>query len=705
LRELFMLASITSSPRQRYSMPLSIPTNLAVSGSSIKADRFLSQQTDRAIPIMHFGNSAPNLAMLKGKTVIAPSVEFDDHEIDALVGGLGVASKLIPSLMSKYLGMEPHIILPASRGIDARTARWTPLLEEGNLIEVPTYTSHFEKFGPLFHRKRQEDKLYFQLYKTQYTDPDNEAKMAIYAIGDLPEKNGGKTYFKQFPHMYLGHNPKLGQAAYQQDHSVKNTIAAVTLFNRAAAEATRKLLDPSLKGHIEHLDAILIHGSLLSPYAHMLKQLEPEKFNSAGRVFVIHASEDFILAKTQKLREFLSLPTFMPNWFNRSNRKQEVPKEQGSFSWLTAGFGASHAIMTDKNFSIRMAESYQRIFGDNPISRVLRNPEKTTSFLLDGKSMHYPLTALDPTKTNSTELSVPGAKFTPISPELFAPKKDEPVSFTPIQAYKTKNKAALYNMLEALPRTEQFKGHVYGHLDRQNNSRVFSFFGRLSPSKKGEILFADAIEQFLLEHPHTNAQFIASSHTLNQKKSQERLQDLAKRFPGKFVYISGQPNRKILMGGSDFGVVPSLSEGFGLVQLEYMGLATPIVAHPIEGLKSTIDSSRAILVKPALTEKEVSDYSRHIYPKLYGTRHSSWSSWNPWHKPEPSGGEQAEQKAVTALKEAFTKGMSLSNEKVLQMSLDACRYVAVEHSPKTIAEERFAPPFIHAIEQSKLHEK
>jgi glycogen synthase len=176
--------------------------------------------------------------------------------------------------------------------------------------------------------------------------------------------------------------------------------------------------------------------------------------------------------------------------------------------------------------------------------------------------MHHGILETDNPRT------VPGLKI-----EGFTPLKD-PVTPEEVARFKAVNKKALQKAL---------------NLNQDPGAVVFSFVNRFDPLQKGFGLVTDTVKTFMKANPKAQMVLCGSEPTAS---IEAELQSLAKtpELRGRFYYTTERTSlnrRHQVMAGSDFFLMPSIYEPFGLSQLEAMKMAAIPIVMDVDGLKST----------------------------------------------------------------------------------------------------------------------
>ncbi len=119
--------------------------------------------------------------------------------------------------------------------------------------------------------------------------------------------------------------------------------------------------------------------------------------------------------------------------------------------------------------------------------------------------------------------------------------------------------------------------------------------------RKGLPLLIKAVSHLRFQYPHICV------HVVGRDRNENRISALACRFgiSRNIKFHGRQPHKKVLemMAGASAFVMPSLTEGFGLVYLEAMRMGTPVVATSIGGAKEVFKNMKDVIFVDPQDEK------------------------------------------------------------------------------------------------------
>jgi glycogen synthase len=129
-------------------------------------------------------------------------------------------------------------------------------------------------------------------------------------------------------------------------------------------------------------------------------------------------------------------------------------------------------------------------------------------------------------------------------------------------------------------------------LRQDPNATVFCSMNRFDPYQKGFALFTNAAEKFLLENPKAQL-VIIQRNAANFPQINEWIEKMNDNpeLKGR-VYL---PNKTIplymmarINAGSDFSIINSLYEPYGLTVLEAMKMGATVIGHGVDGIASAV---------------------------------------------------------------------------------------------------------------------
>ncbi|MGI8601665.1 MAG: glycogen/starch synthase [Verrucomicrobiales bacterium] len=358
-------------------------------------------------------------------------------------------------------------------------------------------------------------------------------KTWVYAIAN-------ERYFGRFRTLYFrgNHEPTLG---------ADPTFQTILLFNRAAASLAPLLNrssadDDALARFDGNADFVMVHDWLTGA----LLALLPKSYQ-VGRIFMLHNTydEQRPIAYARDALGLGDLPT---------------GNTYAKFSPLESAVHEAHVIIANQNYvgSLFLRDTFD-LLTKNLADKFARR------HVFD---MHHGLSRdFDPVTTQAlesdgfTRLQAPGGVC----------------SREALIAYKQTNKLALQRLMG---------------LDEKKDAVIFSWIGRFDPLQKGFYLVMEDAKPFLRKHPRAQW-IIGGSNSNNDSNVREFLDEVANdpEMSGRIYardHFVGRDQVIRISAGSDFFMMPSLYEPFGLAQLEAMSLGCIPIVHGVDGLRSTV---------------------------------------------------------------------------------------------------------------------
>ena len=348
------------------------------------------------------------------------------------------------------------------------------------------------------------------------------------------------VFFGNFGHLYFrgNHEETLG------DDPLFRTAM---LFNRAAAFFAPRLNGTgptrgALATFSGECDFVMVHDWLTGPCLGLL----PPSY-AVGKIFMLHNTYDE-QRHPEHARAALGLAA------------TPLANNYGNYSPLEAAVYEAHVVIANQNY-------VRSLFQRDTFDLLLKN---LSDKINQGRlyDMHHAI---------SSDYDPVGA------PAL---QKD---GFQPL--VKTKTGAGVEELLEFKRANKLALQRLLG-LEENPEAVLYAWVGRFDPLQKGFYLVMDEVLGFLQRH--RSAQWIlAGSNSNNDPRVREFLEEvhgqpaLSRVLYAKDKFINREAVIRIY-AGSDFFLMPSLYEPFGLAQLEAMMLGCIPVVHGVDGLRSTV---------------------------------------------------------------------------------------------------------------------
>lgn len=355
----------------------------------------------------------------------------------------------------------------------------------------------------------------------------------VYAVAhDLFFGNFGHLYFRGNHEETLGDDPLFRTAM---------------LFNRAAAFFAPRLNGTgpergALATFSGECDFVMVHDWLTGPCLGLL----PPSY-AVGKIFMLHNTYDE-QRHPEHARAALGLAA------------TPLANNYGNYSPLEAAVYEAHVVIANQNY-------VRSLFQRDTFDLLLKN---LSDKINQGRlyDMHHAISS-DYDPVGAPALQKDG--FQPLVKTKTGAGVDELLEF------KRANKLALQRLLG---------------LEENPEAVLYAWVGRFDPLQKGFYLVMDEVLGFLQRH--RSAQWIlAGSNSNNDPRVREFLEEvhgqpaLSRVLYAKDKFINREAVIRIY-AGSDFFLMPSLYEPFGLAQLEAMMLGCIPVVHGVDGLRSTV---------------------------------------------------------------------------------------------------------------------
>lgn len=150
----------------------------------------------------------------------------------------------------------------------------------------------------------------------------------------------------------------------------------------------------------------------------------------------------------------------------------------------------------------------------------------------------------------------------------------------------SKNKLkTIYNGIDLNKTTKKDKENILNEIGFDKNSFIIGQVGRLD-EQKNPLMFVDIAKELI--NKNVNACFLLVGDGKLRINVEERIKEYG--LEEKF-YITGWTSRVIdYISSMDMGLLTSRWEGFGLVLVEYMSLALPVIASNVDGIPNVIQN-------------------------------------------------------------------------------------------------------------------
>lgn len=584
-------------------------------------------------PVRFGGEIYANRTMLGNKAQNA--VWITTERLPAKVGGLGEVSKTIPEAIAEHLPEKDiRIIVPYQkkhREADQKDPAHA-FKDTGVTLDLKTRgrkTAHVKVLQKFEYATGLENKDY------NFTDVEKGGQRPI----------GNWVYALRADEYFIGKNEK-GEEAGLSDFTYNpksGEFDKVMLFNRAAAQ-----LVPKLDGHEakpagssleqfnnplktrnvvdnEHVinqdpknvDLVVAHDWLSGPVLNELQDKDDTK-----KIFMVHNKYDKIQAPEVSEGTGLLTPERLLN-------------REENFSALQMGIDPADAAIVNRNFEHTLLNTD---LGDGQrfVESLRKKWEEGRTF-----DMHHGLSvevsAAGTKKDNNGKLIPPAftqennESWFKAQHEQLAEKQKDPEKNKKdiakinkqlkevtenLKALKEQGKEPTYQFAplklsepDEIPTPEVMQAFKDANkkalqrkfgLEEDPNAVLIGWAARLEPRQKGFFMVQKAIEKALKDNP--KVQFVVLGDS-SDPVMQKWIADINEKYgntPGKNrVYIpnlfANQDEVKQLNAASDFMVLPSIYEPYGLTQLEGMKGGAISIVHGVDGLRTTTNDARKVI--------------------------------------------------------------------------------------------------------------
>ena len=142
------------------------------------------------------------------------------------------------------------------------------------------------------------------------------------------------------------------------------------------------------------------------------------------------------------------------------------------------------------------------------------------------------------------------------------------------------------------------------YVENSNHFRYYSITPGRLVHEKGHVFLIDALEILSKTKPNL-FHFIVGAGPLEtqirQKIQEKNLQNVT------LIPSAGQLELFALIKACDFVVVPSISEGFGMVVGEAMALEKPVIATEVGGIPDLVENEKEAILVPASDSRALAD--------------------------------------------------------------------------------------------------
>lgn len=541
------------------------------------------------------------------------------------LGGLGVAVRESADTMNNE-GQEIAIIVP--------------FMFEGDLAEkFREYRQNNSNGQPDFVLKYRNKvhNIYKECKVLLYDDDSVESRTKIYAIKEdsmcsvLRDEYGGYA----------------NTSAECQGGDTLCYSCALSAFNSVAADFIVEL------NRSNQINLVITHDWLTATTFSVLHARHPEFYHDIHKIFFLHNKYD---------SEFT-----IENATNMFNFEEGYLEK--NISSLADGIHLADVVFANSQFCTSLIDADKDNAMPKPyidslvwkikMHRVCEMHHGIIDCIEHNKSSKNSVENLSPQATGSRTF------FCPIHSSALN------VNGLKYQTLKTINEDDFREYKQNNKRTFLSQNSLVG----SDNNLVLSWVGRFDVSQKGFWMVIDKVHEILDDFSDVTLVLLGvlpKNDTNLLNKLREELGDLAEKYSGR-VFV--KPYRKKCysrheiaqaLAGSDFLLMPSVYEPFGLSCFEAMSMGCIPIVHPVDGLRDTVNYSQ---------EKQIAIVMEQFDAHKYEKAVTSFE----WRDPINTQNNDIAN-AHEKFKKAILNALKFSDEERVRIALNGIRYVQKKHN-------------------------
>lgn len=419
------------------------------------------------------------------------------------------------------------------------------------------------------------EKVYLGDFSLEYTNPlhgvQKPCKCDVYK--HTKEISGASTT------IYAIHDPE-GQMcnvlerhyrAYHHDGDGKCEegkpmcfVCALLAFNQVAAELIVRLNEQMSDNGFQAVNLVVAHDWLTAGTLSVLHERHPEFYHVSHKLFFVHNKYNKAIPAEQATKAL--------------GFKSGYLKQEDNLSLLADGIHLSDVVIGNPGFLDSIGSTGEekkgqdKEEGEDPVAKALQIKKQ----LHRQSEVHHGVSELF-SPQGSDVLSANG--FVRLDDAVNLTKCGMPseAELEAVDGFKSANRRALLEKYELGP---------------DERAVVYCWVARFDYAQKGLSMVFDNMDSILGQ----------SNHRLlmlgSVKEKDENLTNQLKEFRDKYgdrLYVDpkrrepfGREDVACVLAGSDFLLMPSVYEPFGLSHLEAMGMGCVPIVHPVHGIRCTV---------------------------------------------------------------------------------------------------------------------